>query len=69
MSGSVQVELPASAVAVVLISHAEQGGLLARYAEGRGRVPVPRRELAEVLTALALNLLAAADRLDEEASR
>ena len=67
---ALELELPESAVGVVLISHADDGGLLARYAEGRGHVPAPRREIAEVLVQLAMNLLADADRLeDKENSR
>lgn len=67
--GQLELEVPESAVGVVLISHADDGELLARYAEGRSRVPAPRRQIAEVLTELALTLLADAEQLDEEAIR
>lgn len=57
-------DLPDATMAVVLLSHANDGGLDATYAERRVAVPAPRRQVAEALRRLARSLDEQADALD-----
>lgn len=53
---AMEIEVPDTTVAVVLLSRTDDGSLLARYAEARGQVSATRSQTIDALLRLAVEL-------------